>query len=140
MTTYATVDDITTLWRTLTLEEEKRAAKLLDVVSATLREKARRVGKDLNDMINTYPDLAEVARSVTVDVVARMLMASTDREAMSQYSESAGGYTVSGTFLSPGGGLYIKKSELARLGLLRQRYGGLDLYGVNDQGDLNPTV
>jgi len=54
-------------------------------------------------------------------------MTSTDKEPMSQFSESALGYTVSGTFLSPGGGLFIKKSELARLGLRRQKIGVIDL-------------
>jgi len=73
--------------------------------------------------------LLEVAKSVTVDVVARALMTSTDQEPMSQMSESALGYSVSGTFLVPGGGLFIKKSELARLGLRRQQIGVIDLYG-----------
>jgi hypothetical protein len=50
---------------------------------------------------------------------------------MTQMSESALGYTVSGTYLSPGGGLFIKKTELARLGLRRQRIGVVNLYGCN---------
>ena len=32
----------------------------------------------------------------------------------------------------PGGGLFIKKSELARLGLRRQRMGVIELYGSSD--------
>lgn len=52
---------------------------------------------------------------------------------MSQYSESALGYTVSGTFLVPGGGLFVKKSELERLGLRRQRIGVIELHG-DDKG------
>ena len=67
-------------------------------------------------------------KSVVVDVVARTLMTSTDTEPMTQRSESALGYSVSGTYLVPGGGLFIKKSELARLGLKRQRIGVIDLY------------
>jgi hypothetical protein len=64
-----------------------------------------------------------------VDVVARALMTSTNTEPMTQVSQSALGYSVSGTYLVPGGGLFIKKSELARLGLRRQQYGGIDFYG-----------
>lgn len=64
-----------------------------------------------------------------MDVLARTLMTSTDSEPMTQMSQSAMGYSVSGTFLVPGGGLFIKKSELARLGLKRQKYGVIDLYG-----------
>ena len=127
--TYATTSDITALWRSMTAEETERARALLPVVCASLREEARKVGKDLDAMIESYPDLAEVAKSVTVDVVARTLMTSTDQEPMTQMSESALGYSVSGTFLTPGGGLFIKKSELARLGLRRQRYGVLNFYG-----------
>ena len=71
---------------------------------------------------------ANVVKSVTVDVVARTLMTSTDQEPMTQVTESALGYSVQGSFLVPGGGLFIKNSELARLGLRRQRYGVMELY------------
>ena len=69
------------------------------------------------------------------DVVARCLMTSTNQEPMTQFSQSAMGYTVSGTYLVAGGGLFIKKSELASLGLKRQRMGVLDIYGTS--GDNN---
>ncbi|WP_295474709.1 phage Gp19/Gp15/Gp42 family protein [uncultured Subdoligranulum sp.] len=126
---YATLDDITALWRAMTPAESKRAEALLPIVSASLRSEARKAGKDLDGMLVDDPDLAEVARSVTVDVVARTLMTSTDTEPLTQLTESAGGYSATGTFLVPGGGLFIKKSELARLGLRRQRYGVIDFYG-----------
>lgn len=126
---YATIDDITALFRPLTPEETQRAEALLPIVSASLRSEARKAGKDLDGMLVDDPDLAEVARSVTVDVVARTLMTSTDTEPLTQLTESAGGYSATGTFLVPGGGLFIKKSELARLGLRRQRYGVIDFYG-----------
>lgn len=83
---------------------------------------------DLDAMVAADTNLALVAKSVTVDVVARTLMTSTNQEPMSQYSESALGYSVSGTFLVPGGGLFIKDSELKRLGLKKQRYGVIDFY------------
>ena len=129
MANYATLEDLTALWRAMTPEESKRAAHLLDIVSASLRVEAGKVGKDLDAMVAKSADLAAVAKSVTVDVVARTLMTSTNQEPMTQTTESAGGYSASGTFLIPGGGLFIKKSELARLGLRRQRYGGIELYG-----------
>lgn len=129
MNNFATIDDIKSLWRNLTTEEEKRAETLLGVVSASLRAEADRVGKDLDKMIEEKSYLKEVAKSVTVDVVARTLMTSTDSEPMMQMSQSALGYSVSGTYLVPGGGLFIKKSELARLGLKRQRMGAIEFYG-----------
>lgn len=131
---YASLSDITTLWRVMSAEEEERAEALLPLVCASLRAEANKVGKDLDQMIQANEDLAEVAKSVTVDVVARTLMTATNQEPMTQMSQSALGYAMSGTFLVPGGGLFIKKSELARLGLRRQRYGVMTLYG-DDQGN-----
>ncbi len=130
--TYATVDDLTALWRPMSTMEQERATALLEVVSASLRTEAHQVGKNLDKMVEADGDLALVAKSVTVDVVARTLMTSTDQEPMTQIAQGAGGYSASGTFLVPGGGLFIKKSELARLGLRRQRYGVVEIYGRSD--------
>ena len=47
---------------------------------------------------------------------------------MTQMTQSALGYSFQGSFLVPGGGLFIKKSELARLGLRKQRYGVIEPY------------
>lgn len=134
MPNFATIEDMEKLWRVLKTDERPRAEELLTVVSDSLRYEAYKVGKDLNSMIQSQPSLQSVAKSVTVDVVARALMTSTDQEPMSQVSESALGYSVSGTYLVPGGGLFIKKAELSRLGLRRQKYGVIDFYdkGNND--------
>lgn len=129
MTNYATVNDINTLWRTMTSDELNRAQALLPIVSSSLRYEAEKAGKDINVLIGNDPDFANVLKSVTVDVVSRVLMTSTNQEPMTQMSEAAGGYSASGTFLVPGGGLFIKKSELARLGFTRQRVGVIDFYG-----------
>jgi len=79
-------------------------------------------------IVYRYRVLLGIARSVTVDIVMRELMTSTQQEPMTQMTESALGYSMSGTFLSPGGGIFIKKDELKRLGLRRQRYGVLEFY------------
>lgn len=131
MSNFATVEDISQLWRDLTPSEKERATALLPLVSSSLRYEAKKVGKDLDKMIEHEEPLADVAKSVTVDVVARTLMTSTSQEPMTQVSQSALGYAASGIFLVPGGGLFIKKSELARLGLRRQRMGVIDLSGTD---------
>ena len=132
MKPFATVEDLTNLWRPLKPEEQIRAEELLKVVSNRLRQEADRVGKNLDQMIEEKGEVYEdVVKSVTVDIVARTLMTSTDKEPMTQYSESALGYTVSGTFLTPGGGIFIKRDELKALGLRRQRYGVIDFYGTD---------
>lgn len=129
MADYATVQDITELFRALTPAETEKAQALLPIVSDSIRQEAKKVGKDIDEMLVSGELLINVVKSVTVDVVARTLMTSTDSEPMTQMSQSALGYSVSGTYLVPGGGLFIKRSELARLGLKRQRYGVIDFYG-----------
>ena len=128
MEDFATVDELQKLWRNLKLDEQERAKALLKIVSASLRVEARKVGKDLDKLVEADSDYANVVKSVTVDVVARTLMTATDQEPMTQISESALGYSWSGSYLVPGGGLFIKDTELKRLGLKRQRYGVIDPY------------
>lgn len=137
MADYATIDDIIALWRPLTPQEQERAAALLPVVSDSLRQAARNVGRDLDAMLEGGEVLENVLKSVTVDVTARAIMTPTDDAPMTQMSQSALGYSVSGTYLVPGGGLFIKKSELARLGLRRQRIGVIELYA---QGHDDPIT
>lgn len=136
---YATLDDLTVLWRAMTPAEQTRASPLLEIVSASLDVEAKKVGKDLPALTAADPALALVAKSVTVDVVARTLMTGTTQEPMTQFTQSAGGYSASGSFLVPGGGVYIKKSELARLGLRTQRKGVIEPYGM-DQRDPGHSV
>lgn len=139
MSAFATVDDLTRLWRPMTSDEQTRAEALLEVISASLRVEADKVGKDLDAMVAEDDNLAAVAMSVTVDVAARTLMTSTNQEPMTQLSQTAGPYSTSGTFLVPGGGLFIKRSELARLGLRRQKCGVMEIYGSYSGNPGNPV-
>lgn len=135
MADYATVSDVIALYRPLEPEEEVRAAELLPVISARLRQYAWNVNRDLDEMIaaDESGQLAIVARSVTVDVLARTLQTPTSGPPMSQISESALGYTVSGTYQNPGGGIFIKNAELKALGLTRQRYGMVDHFFTQEE-------
>ena len=128
MANFATIEDLEKLWRNLKPAERERAEGLLEIVSDSLRVEAEKVGKNLDEMAADSGAYASVLKSVTVDVVARTLMTSTDQEPMTQMTESALGYSYSGSFLVPGGGLFIKDTELKRLGLKRQRYGVIDPY------------
>lgn len=123
---FCTIQDIIGLFRPLTPQEQERAEKLIPVVCDSLRQEAKKVGKDLDKMIDSGELLKNVATSVTVDIVARTLMTSTNQEPMTQVSQSAMGYSFGGTFLNAGGGLFIKRSELSRLGLKKQRYGVIE--------------
>lgn len=129
---FASVEDMRVLYRTLTPEEAERAAALLPVVSDILREEGYRAGVDLEAMALARPSYRTTLKSVTVDVTARALQTPTEGIPMQQTSQSALGYTLSGTYLVPGGGVFVKKSELARLGLRRQRIGVIEPYGQFD--------
>lgn len=122
---YATVTDITTLWRPLTASETTRAEALLLPVSDELRVLASQVGKDMDAMVSASEVYANLVRIVTVDVVSRVLRQSTEGDAMTQESQSALGYSWSGTYAVPGGGIAnaIMKNDLKRLGLLNQTIG-----------------
>lgn len=132
MKPFVTLKDISLLFRELSSLEERKASALLEVVSDSLRQEAKKVGKNLDEMIKNGEVYENVVKSVAVDIIARNLMTSTDSEPMEQFSQSALGYTASGTYLVPGGGLFIKKSELSRLGLRRQRIGVLDIWGLKE--------
>lgn len=125
---YVTIEEVEVLFRELTNDEQVRANALIPVVCSELRLRAKKVGKDLDKIVEEDEDMLMVAKSVVCDVVARTLMTSTNSEPLSQASESALGYSWSGTYLVPGGGLFIKKSELARLGLNKHRLSGIEMY------------
>ena len=129
MTSFANLDDLQILWKKLKPVEIERAEALLDTISDMLREEAVRYGRDLDNMILERESFRNVVKSVVIDVVARTLMTSTEQEPMTQFSESALGYSVSGSFLVPGGGIFIKNSEIKRLGLNKQRIGVIEPYG-----------
>ena len=130
---FANIDDLRTLWRDIENHESTRAGELLNTVSHALRVEARKANKDLDSIVKNDESYSILLKSVVVDIVARILMTSTNQEPMTQYAESALGYSVSGSFLVPGGGLFIKDSELKRLGLKKQRYGVIDFYGINQR-------
>jgi hypothetical protein len=127
---FATVEDIQTLWRPLTADEQTRATALLPLVSDALRNEATKVGKDLDAMVADSTTYESVVKLVTVDVVARVLRQTTTGDAMTQESQAAGGYSWSGTYAVPGGGIAnaILYSDLKRLGLLNQQIGSIRLW------------
>lgn len=133
MSDYATVQDVIDLWRPLSNDEQTRAGNLIPLVCDALREEAVRVGQNLDAMIAADTSLASVAKMVTVDVVARIMRQSTDGDPMTQESQAGLGYSWSGTYAVPGGGMSnaIMRNDLKRLGIKRQRYGVIEFYGQN---------
>lgn len=127
---FATVSDIITLWRPLTNDEQTRAAALLPLVSDEIRQMGYNVGKDVDQMKAKQETYGSLLKVVTVDVVSRVLRQATDGDAMTQESQSALGYSWSGTYAVPGGGIAnaLMKNDLKRLGLLAQQIGVISLW------------
>ena len=133
MTNLASVNDVNRLWKPLSNAEQEQVEALLPIVSDSLRQEAKRVGKDLDEMIEKGEILPNVVKSVVVDVISRYLdqLSSDNASTLSQESQSALGYSWSGTYVNTGGGMSILKKDLKRLGLTRQRFGMVDLYGIH---------
>lgn len=129
---YATVDDLSIMWRKLTLEEQEMCAAILPVISDQLRFEAKKVGKDLDKMVKSGDIPLNVVKSVTVDIASRYIEQSTSDKStlLSQESQSALGYSWSGTYTNTGGGISVLNKDLKRLGLNRQHYGMVDIYGL----------
>lgn len=134
--TFASLEDVTALsGRAYTAEEQERITALLPLVSDVLRQEAIKVGKNLDEMAATSESYASVVKVVTVDVVARVLRQSTTDEPLTQESQSGLGYSWSGTYAIPGGGIAqaIMNNDLKRLGLLQQRYGVINLWERSEE-------
>lgn len=133
MENLASVNDVNSLWKHLSNAEQEQVEALLPIVSDSLRQEAKRVGKDLDEMIAKGEILPNVVKSVVVDVISRYLdqLSSDNASTLSQESQSALGYSWSGTYVNTGGGMSILKKDLKRLGLTRQRFGMVDLYGIH---------
>lgn len=134
MADFATVADVESLWRLMDDSECTRAGNLLPVISDCLRDEASRRGYDLDSMIEESASYGNVVKTVAVDICVRAIKQNTQAtgEPMSQESQSALGYTWSGTYAIPGGAnLPIMRNDLKRLGITKQRWGALDIYGTD---------
>lgn len=133
MDAFVTVNEVVVLsGRTFTEPEIERLDVLIPLVSDALRQEAVKVGKDLDAMIaaDSTGAYGSVVKLVTADVVIRAVRQDMTSDPLTQFSKSAMGYSVSGTYTIPGGGIAsaIMKNDLKRLGLKRQRIGGIELY------------
>lgn len=135
MSAFATLADVTQLTgKTYTSDEQDRINALLPLVSDALRYEAEKVNKNIDEMIAASEAYASVAKLVTVDIVVRVMRQSNDGEPMSQESQSAMGYSWSGTYAIPGGGISgsIMRNDLKRLGLRVQKIGVVKLWASEE--------
>lgn len=125
---YAAVNDITALGNTLSSQQTEAAKVLLSAASAKLRVIAKKYGKNLDDMCKDE-DMKIVIKNTVIQSVMRALTSmENSASAISQASQSALGYSASVTYVNAGQSLYFLRNELKELGLMRQRFGALEVY------------
>lgn len=128
---YATVSDIIALGKNLTAEEQTSAEILIQTASSKIRIIARKYGIDIDKNISdttTGEDLSVAVKNAVVQSVIRAIDSlSSTSSAVSQNSETNGAYNISMTYLNAGQSLYFLNNELKDLGIIRQRYGAIDL-------------
>lgn len=130
MDIYASIEDYEKVYNIiLNNEQQKRLLILIELASSLLREEANKRKINLSALINSSDDKANVAKMVVLACVHRV-MAKDDEQDMplEQFSQSALGYTFSGTYVNPGDDLYYLKNELKRMGIIKQRYGAMEIY------------
>lgn len=138
MSSFATLADVMLLsGKDYTSIEQERIEALLPLVSDALRYEAAKVDRDIDDMIQADESgaYASVVKMVTVDIVCRVMRQTLDGDPMTQESQSALGYTWSGTYTIPGGGISgaIMRNDLKRIGLRRQRMGVISLWEKSEE-------
>ena len=127
MSDYATIQDVINLKRALTSEEQTRAGYLIPIISNLIRVEAQRTGRDYDQMIAETPILADVAKSVTCDVVIREINTPGTQLPATSYSEGAGGVTQSYTLPNSSGAIKLWPSDMKALGLKVQKIDALNL-------------
>lgn len=135
MSDYATLEDVLTLsGATYTEAQQDRIEALLPLISDLIRTEGAKYGKDVDALVEDSA-YASVVKLVTVDVIARVLRESYEGEAMSQMSQSALGYSVSGTYAIPGGGISggLMENDKKRLGFKRQQIGSITLWPQSEE-------
>ncbi len=131
MSTFATVDDVIKRYKPLTTDEIEKAEVILEDVTSALRVEGKKCNVDLDEKAQDE-DYANVLRMVTCDIVIRRLEQDENSSStLSQESQSALGYSWSGTYVNTGGGTSILNKDLKTLGLKRQACRFADVYGFD---------
>ena len=84
-------------------------------------------------MIAEDEDYELAVKAVVVQAVCRALDNIGSGSNVQQGTESIGAWSMSMTYLNAGQSLYFLRTELKELGLTRQRYGLLDVLGVQSE-------
>lgn len=118
MESFANAEDLERRWRALSDIEKTRAETLLldaSVILATMCAKSG-ITIDPEDELQ-----AHTVKAITCEMVKRAMLSPVDQAPLSNFSQTAGSFSESGTYVNPTGDLYLTKSEQKRLGIGAQR-------------------
>lgn len=107
-----------------------RVETMLPLVSDLIRVEGRKYGVDVDEKIGADSAYESVVKMITCDVVSRAMRQSKTGDPLSQESQSGLGYSWSGTYAIPSGGvaMSLMNNERKMLGFKRQRYGVMELW------------
>ena len=132
---YAAVADIQAL-KPLSAQEQEQAGVLLQYASDRLRVIGTKYGVNIDKQIEGDPDYGSAVKFTVINTVINALgrlSVSAGESAASQATQSGLGYSMTLTYANAGSVLWFGKNDLKDLGLLRQKYGGLDIYGKSEE-------
>ena len=138
MSAFATLEELITLsGSSYTTEQTTRAQTLLLLVSDLIREEGKKHGIDVDNKVRESSTYASTVKLVTCDVISRAMRQSTTGDSLVQESQTALGYTWSGTYAIPGGGvaMSLMNNEKKLLGFKRQKYGVIELWDGSQDGE-----
>lgn len=118
MEAFATTAELKKRWRALSDIERGRAETLLLDASVIVSTMCAQSGVAI---VPTDELQSHTIKAIVCEMVKRAMLSPVDQAPMSQFSQTAGAYTESGTYVNPTGDLYLTKSEQKRLGLGKQR-------------------
>ena len=113
-----------------------RVEVMLPPVSDLIRVEGRKCGVDVDARIETDSAYESVVKMITCDVVSRAMRQSKTGDPLSQESQSGLGYSWSGTYAIPSGGvaMSLMNNERKMLGFKRQKYGVMEIWdGSQDE-------
>ena len=113
-----------------------RVEAMLPLVSDLIRNEGKKYNIDVDAKFESDPSYQSVVKLVTCDVTTRAMRQSTTGDPLSQESQSGLGYSWSGTYAIPGGGvaMSLMNNERKLLGFKRQRIGVYEIWdGSQDE-------
>ena len=129
MITYATTADVIAYKGSISADAIIQLGTILEACSAELRLVAKRQGKDLNKLIEDDEDVAIAVKKGVIDASINYYNANQNNDPlMSQFSQAAGGYSISGTLVNAGNAFYFPKRFLRDIGLATQKVGTMEIF------------